>query len=596
MESAEEKTDSTTASDKPLQVEAVDEEVFVEQAVQRARRRALDAVREELGEARKRYRGALESADAHRQGAEELVAVAEASGGRKWGRVRQLGRKVAALERVEASVASRPLEEVDGEARDGISSIPDTAAPTMPKSSSPDDAAACDVLIDAELRMPGTTYRRLFDYQFDAVRWLWQLHCQRTHRVPGGAALLRPTGRTDAHRHPGHRVGAVVPRAARLVAAGDTARIPRHPGQCQRAPISTPPRWCRPGVAHQLRAAAAASRPSSTRALGLRHPRRGPPHPQRRRRHHPRVQTAAQRAPHHPQRRAAAEPPARAVEPVRLCVSRTAGHAAGVRGAVLHSHLHGRVCQRHSGAGAVGVSLCGGAEGPHRAVFIAPPEEGCERATAAQTRPGAVLLADVGSARAVPRLSGRAGHGAGVEWRREPVADHHHAAQNVQPSRAAECGRAGASATLQYDKFITVIILRRAARQNARAGAAAARAARRRPPGAALLADALDAERVGAFGGARAPGARVQPQRGDAAVSVDHAGGRAGAEPHRRRSGGDLRPRLEPERGLAGAGARLAHRATAAGGGVPAGDARHHRGEDLPPTDLQVLSLGEGVA
>ena len=216
MNGAGEETDSAMASDKPLQVEAVDEEVFVERAVQRAHRRALDAVQEALGEARKRYRSALDSVDAHRQGAEEPVSVVQAPGGRQWGRVRQLGRKVAALERVvremeadveddegavndaehgeeEAAVASRALAEVDGEAQDGSLSIPDTAVPSTPKSSSPDDAAASDVLVDAALRMPGTTYRRLFDYQFDAVRWLWQLHCQRTGGILGDEMGLGKT-------------------------------------------------------------------------------------------------------------------------------------------------------------------------------------------------------------------------------------------------------------------------------------------------------------------------------------------------------------------------------------------------------------------
>ena len=59
--------------------------------------------------------------------------------------------------------------------------------------------------------------------------------------------------------------------------------------------------------------------------------------------------------------------------------------------------------------------------------------------------------------------------------------------------------------------------------------------------------------------------------------------------------GAAVRSRLEPEHGHAGARARMAHRPEARGDRIPPHHQRHHRGEGLPPPDLQAVPHREGA-
>jgi len=48
-----------------------------------------------------------------------------------------------------------------------------------------DSGEAEDVHFDGGLRVPGSMFDRLFDYQRTGVKWLWELHCQRTGGIIG---------------------------------------------------------------------------------------------------------------------------------------------------------------------------------------------------------------------------------------------------------------------------------------------------------------------------------------------------------------------------------------------------------------------------
>jgi DNA excision repair protein ERCC-6 len=56
-----------------------------------------------------------------------------------------------------------------------------------------DPADVDDALFDGGLRVPGSIFGRLFDYQRTGVKWLWELHCQRAGGVIGDEMGLGKT-------------------------------------------------------------------------------------------------------------------------------------------------------------------------------------------------------------------------------------------------------------------------------------------------------------------------------------------------------------------------------------------------------------------
>ena len=56
-----------------------------------------------------------------------------------------------------------------------------------------DDPTTSDKVIDGQLRVPGSIWGRLYDYQQTGVRWLWELHCQQSGGVVGDEMGLGKT-------------------------------------------------------------------------------------------------------------------------------------------------------------------------------------------------------------------------------------------------------------------------------------------------------------------------------------------------------------------------------------------------------------------
>ncbi|KAG6549739.1 hypothetical protein Mapa_008719 [Marchantia paleacea] len=56
-----------------------------------------------------------------------------------------------------------------------------------------EDDDECDVALDGGLKIPGVIYHKLFDYQKTGVKWMWELHCQKSGGIIGDEMGLGKT-------------------------------------------------------------------------------------------------------------------------------------------------------------------------------------------------------------------------------------------------------------------------------------------------------------------------------------------------------------------------------------------------------------------